>query len=68
MTLYKASWHTQTNGGGRKHCYVIADNLADATSTAIHWGDSEPNETLRLTAPLLNSCIVCQDCGAFVKP
>ena len=40
---------------GRKHCYVIADSLTAATIEATKWGGSEPHDTLRLTAPLLEA-------------
>lgn len=55
MTLYKATWHGEEGRVGRKHCYVIADSLMAATETATEWGSSEPHETLRLTAPLLDA-------------
>lgn len=56
MTLYKASWHSPgAEQGGRKHCYVIADTLPEVIGKAIQWGGSEPNEVLRLTAPVLDA-------------
>lgn len=55
MTIYKASWHTPAEGGGRKHCYVIADSLSQAVVQATEWGGSEPHETLRLTAPVFDA-------------